>query len=132
MSARYDQCDATCTTDCGHCKGAGRPAGMSAPTFTERQSRDWPDAIARIRQHGVHVEEDPTAYGWQLDWHEEVRPGRGHYLSAVWNDGEHFAQVVMDVYGSPSVSVAALDWIHSDADEECGCGPCEAEREADR
>lgn len=22
---RYDQCDETCTTDCGHCKGAGRP-----------------------------------------------------------------------------------------------------------
>jgi hypothetical protein len=22
---RFDQCDATCTTDCGHCKGAGRP-----------------------------------------------------------------------------------------------------------
>lgn len=23
--ARYDQCDDTCTTDCGHCKGAGKP-----------------------------------------------------------------------------------------------------------
>lgn len=22
---RYDQCDSTCTTDCGHCKGHGRP-----------------------------------------------------------------------------------------------------------
>lgn len=22
---RYDQCDATCTTDCGHCKGEGPP-----------------------------------------------------------------------------------------------------------
>jgi hypothetical protein len=22
---RYDQCDETCTTDCGHCKSAGRP-----------------------------------------------------------------------------------------------------------
>lgn len=26
--ARFDQCDSTCTTDCGHCKGAGKP-----PTF---------------------------------------------------------------------------------------------------
>lgn len=25
--ARYDQCDGTCTTDCGHCKGAVRPPG---------------------------------------------------------------------------------------------------------
>jgi hypothetical protein len=23
--ARYDQCDVTCTADCGHCKGQGRP-----------------------------------------------------------------------------------------------------------
>lgn len=22
---RYDQCDDTCTADCGHCKGHGRP-----------------------------------------------------------------------------------------------------------
>ena len=26
MTARYDQCDDTCTVDCGHCKGQGRPA----------------------------------------------------------------------------------------------------------
>lgn len=25
MSQRYDQCDSTCTTDCGHCKGQGPP-----------------------------------------------------------------------------------------------------------
>jgi hypothetical protein len=24
---RYSQCDETCTTDCGHCKGLGRPSG---------------------------------------------------------------------------------------------------------
>lgn len=24
---RYGQCDETCTTDCGHCKGQGRPSG---------------------------------------------------------------------------------------------------------
>lgn len=23
--ARYDQCDQTCTTDCGHCKGQSIP-----------------------------------------------------------------------------------------------------------
>jgi hypothetical protein len=26
---RYDQCDETCTTDCGHCKGAGRPVSLA-------------------------------------------------------------------------------------------------------
>jgi len=25
MTKRYDQCDGTCTVDCGHCKGKGRP-----------------------------------------------------------------------------------------------------------
>lgn len=25
--AGYDQCDATCTTDCGTCKGQGKPVG---------------------------------------------------------------------------------------------------------
>lgn len=25
MSTRYAQCDATCTVDCGHCKGRGKP-----------------------------------------------------------------------------------------------------------
>ncbi|MEV7962353.1 hypothetical protein [Oerskovia paurometabola] len=30
---RYDQCDATCTTDCGHCKGQGRPVPL-APRAT--------------------------------------------------------------------------------------------------
>ena len=27
---RYDQCDGTCTVDCGHCKGAGRPGSVAA------------------------------------------------------------------------------------------------------
>lgn len=27
---RFDQCDGTCTVDCGHCKGAGRPAEASS------------------------------------------------------------------------------------------------------
>lgn len=26
---RYDQCDETCTTDCGHCKGQGRPTSTT-------------------------------------------------------------------------------------------------------
>lgn len=26
MATRYDQCDDTCTVDCGHCKGQGVPA----------------------------------------------------------------------------------------------------------
>jgi hypothetical protein len=29
VAERYEQCDGTCTVDCGHCKGAGRPASLS-------------------------------------------------------------------------------------------------------
>lgn len=100
-------------------------------TFTERQAAAWPEAVARINRYGVGAPEDPTAYGWTLNWHDETRPGRGHYLDAQFNDGEHFAQITMDVYGSPVVSVATLDWLHSDGNEDCDCDPCQAEREAD-
>jgi hypothetical protein len=124
-------------TGADHVARALRRAGLLAPPtpspqMTARQAKDWPDAVARVRRHGCEVTEDPTGYGWTLDWHEEVRPGRGHYLSATWNDGEHFAQITMDVYGGPVVSVAALDWIHSDSYEECDCEPCDAERETER
>ena len=101
------------------------------PTFTERQAAAWPEAVARVNLHDAYAPEDPTAYGWTLNWHEEIRPGRGHYLDAQFNDGEHFAQITMDVYGSPVVSVATLDWLHSDGNEDCDCDPCQAEREAD-
>jgi hypothetical protein len=33
----------------------------------------------------------------------------------------------MDVYGYPNVSIARLDWVHADSDEECACEPCEEE-----
>jgi hypothetical protein len=29
MPKRYDQCDDTCTVDCGHCKGQGPPSGRA-------------------------------------------------------------------------------------------------------
>ena len=37
---RYDQCDDTCTTDCGHYKGAGRPLRMIR-ALTVRQPWAW-------------------------------------------------------------------------------------------
>lgn len=32
---RYDQCDESCTTDCGHCKGEGPPKAAH-PSWRER------------------------------------------------------------------------------------------------
>ena len=102
---------------------------MSAPTFTERQAAAWPKAIEEIRRYAPQAPVDPRQ--WTLDWADEVRPGRGHFLNATWLDGENFAQILMDVYGGPSVSVADIDWIHANSDEECGCDYCVEEREAD-
>lgn len=65
---RYAQCDDTCTTDCGACKGAGRPA-PAAPVTTEkrlakalwpllsREVRDIASVPARVALPGV----DPDA-----------------------------------------------------------------------
>lgn len=99
--------------------------------FTERQARGWLDAIADIHAQGVEPSDDPDGYGWLLDFAEEVRPGRGHDLNAVWTDGEHYVQILVDVYGSWSASVAELSWLHASSDESCECERCVAERTAE-
>ena len=102
---------------------------MSAPTLTVRQAAAWPEAIERLRAHGYTIPASISA--WDVAYSEETSPGRGHAINATFADGEVFAQVLMDVYGYPNVSLAVLDWVHADSNEECDCEPCEAEREAD-
>ncbi len=97
--------------------------------MTERQAAEWPRLIERAREHGALVSE--SSGFWSMDFHEETRPGRGHYLNAQWNDGEHYVQITMDVYGFGNLSVAELNWIHADSDEECECERCVAERAKD-
>lgn len=98
---------------------------MSRPSLTARQAAAWPDAIDRLRVHGFTIPADIAS--WSVDYADETRPGRGHSINAIFLDGEVFAQVWMDVYGYPNVSIAALDWIHADSNEDCDCDPCEAE-----
>lgn len=106
---------------------------MTVGGFTARQAKAWPGAIERIRHFGCEASDDPSAYGWVLDWQDEVRPGRGRSLNAIYWDGETIAQITMDVYGYPTVSVSRSELIHSDADDECPCDYCKAERdEADQ
>lgn len=93
------------------------------PVMTEKQYAAWPDAVARARTAGADGIQEAD-YAWKYHWEDESRPGRGHYLSALWTDGEHFVQITMDVYGYPTVSVAELVWVHSDALEECDCALC--------
>jgi hypothetical protein len=99
---------------------------MSAPEFTERQAAAWPEAVAEVQRY-VDTSTVPThLYGWTVQWEDETRPGRGHLFDGFWSDGEYVAQVRMDVYGYPSVSVGEVSWLHSSSNEECDCAPCVA------
>ena len=93
--------------------------------LTERQRAAWPEAVQDIRAYTYQdVPHDLNDYSWMVHFDDEVRPGRGRRLSAIWCDGYNFAQVLMDVYGYPSVSVAELTWLHNSEDDECECEPC--------
>lgn len=103
--------------------------------FTERQLKALPEFVQRAKDAGAHTIETPdvthasTFWSWTFVWREESRPGRGQDLDAFFNDGEFFVQITLDVYGNGSVSVAELNWIHGDSDEECDCPLCASERE---
>lgn len=102
------------------------------PDLTERQTAAWPEAVAQAQQHvGGTISTDPDSLDWQITFDPESRPGRGHMIRAVWCNGEHLVEIGMDVYGYPRVSVAETNWLHNSSDEECGCEPCEREREDD-
>ncbi|MGW8565693.1 hypothetical protein [Isoptericola sp. NPDC055881] len=92
--------------------------------MTARQARDWPSAVAEVQRH-VTNEDVPTDLArWTVVWAEEIRPGRGQDFTATWLTGDHVAQVRMGVYGTPDVAVGEVDWLHSSADEACGCEEC--------
>lgn len=101
--------------------------------MTDRQAAAWPDAIAEAQRYvdTNTIPADLRDHYWRVRWDDESRPGRGHTMWASWSDGEYFVDINMDVYGYPRVSVAEIEWLHSSADEECGCERCEAERAAD-
>lgn len=94
--------------------------------FTERQAKAWQEDIAPILEaHGVTSASPFQLFShWHIQWGEEVRPGRGHHFNGIYVDGEVAVQVLMDVYGQPSVSVADLDWVHADSDEDRFCETC--------
>lgn len=97
------------------------------PELTDRQEVAWPKAIADLRRLHRYLPEDLNS--WDVKWYEETRPGRGHEISATYNDGEYFAQITMGVYGDPSTSIAQLDWLHTPGDDcDCGCNDEEADR----
>ena len=104
---------------------------MNTEKFTERQAAAWPDAVAEAQRHVTSSTISTDLYHWTVEWAEEVRPGRGRGFNGVWTDGEFFVQVLMDVYGSLSVSVAELGLVHNSSDDECPCEPCADDRDAE-
>lgn len=95
--------------------------------MTERQEASWLEHVARLNlalEWNV-IPEDIRE--WDVEWSEEIRPGRGRHMNATFLDGEVYAQIILDVYGNGSESVATLDWVHASANEECGCDMCKAE-----
>ena len=104
---------------------------MSATSFTERQAAAWPKAVAEAQRYVETSTVPEGLHAWIVEWAEEIRPGRGHAFNGVWLDGEYIVQIRMDVYGSPSVSVAELDFVHNSTDDECPCEPCTDDRDAE-
>ena len=48
---RYNQCDSTCTVDCGHCKGKGKPVGSPDPISDEAVRAALHVVAAQIEAH---------------------------------------------------------------------------------
>ena len=102
-------------------------------TATERQLAAWPEHVAEAQRY-VTTSTVPTAldnHNWTRTWSEEVRPGRGQDLSAIYMDGEYVVHITLDVYGYGGVSVGETAWLHNSYDEECDCEYCEKERSDD-
>jgi hypothetical protein len=97
--------------------------------FTERQAAAWPAAVAEIQQYVDTSIVAKDLHYWIVEWGDETRVGRGHYFNGIWSDGDYLAQVTMDVYGFPIVSVAEVTWLHNSGDEECDCEPCRKEED---
>ena len=102
---------------------------MPDPIMTPRQLTKWPEAVAEAQRYvdTSTIPVDPNHPMWMLDYTEEVRPGRGHDISAIWMDGEYAVRIMIDVYGHHSVSVAETDWLHNSDCEQCDCHYCMAE-----
>lgn len=98
------------------------------PKMTEQQAHYWACVLAEAEAH-VGYPVDTSPYYWFMEWAEEVRPGRGHDLNAMWVDADYYIQVLMNVYGHYSIVVAGLNVIHNSSDEECPCLECEKERD---
>ncbi len=81
--------------------------------LTEKQVIALEGATSRIeRAHGASLG------FWGIVYAEEVRPGRGHDITAWAADGELIATQYLDPYGNGPLVLSSTDLIHNDSDEE--------------
>lgn len=85
--------------------------------FNLVQAKAWEKAIDKAQ---LYVDEEIPKYSYR--W--LIQNKDSFYASAIWYSGEHLVHIFVDLHGYYDVSVAKLDWLHSSADEECGCGRC--------
>lgn len=105
------------------------PPAAAHGTSAAPLHREQVEAITRdlgIARHefGVDTPHAWWAPGVALHLSEEARPGRGHDVLWSYVDGDHAVTGTVDVYGHGGFSVATLDFVHSDADEDCPCSRC--------
>ena len=80
--------------------------------LTERQIKALDEAEQRVENIAGQ-----NLGNWHIAYAEEVRPYRGHDITAWAADGEFMATAYIDVYGNGPLVVSAIELIHNDSDE---------------
>lgn len=91
-------------------------------TLTPRQSAELHRILRQLKEHfNVEIRDVDDL---NIHYKDEYRPGRGHDIRFDYIDADYAVSGYMDVYGSTSLSVATVTFIHSSGDEECDCTLC--------
>jgi uncharacterized protein YlxP (DUF503 family) len=89
-------------------------------TLTPRQTTELHRIVRKVQEHfGVEIR---GVEDFNIHYNEEYRPGRGHDIRIDYIDADYAVTGYMDVYGSTSLSVATVTFIHQD--EDCDCSMC--------
>lgn len=87
---------------------------------TDRQIKELNRIIRDVHEHfGIEVR---SIEDFTFHYMEEYRPGRGHDIRFNFVDGDYAICGYMDVYGSTSLAVGEVSFIHQD--EGCDCSMC--------
>lgn len=79
--------------------------------LTDRQQKALDRATRRVENIT-----GTSTWDWSIAYQPEIRPGRGHDLTAWAADGEHLAIQYLDPYGSGALVVSEINVLHNDAD----------------